>query len=198
MDGFKTFKYYTAIKLHFTKPKFDVFQNRGRVKGTLQTFLARNDHYLFEKLGRQFTADKDMIQFIASNFMYGNPEFVYDSSGAMENYTEFLRRRQSITRIFTDDLDTIIKSGAQYYFSGQDIPDVLKLLMSKEITLETVVILNTLDDIVSKMKQSTQVQLMLGDELQKIEKSTGFVKFDSHKIAGPYEEFMAEINNSPK
>jgi hypothetical protein len=193
MDGFKTFKYYTAIKLHFTNPKYDVFANRGHVKGSYDKFMSRNDRYLFEKLGRQFDVDKDMIQFIASNFMYGNPDLVYDSNDSQFNYKEFLRRRQSITRIFTDDLDTISNAHATYDFGCNKIPDVLQLYMAKKITLETIVILDSLDDIVTKMRQNSHVALLLGDELHRIEKSRGFVKFDSHKVMAPYDEFISEM-----
>ena len=50
MTGFKAFRYYVALKLHFTKDKFNVFENRGNVKGSYQAFDARNDKFLFEKL----------------------------------------------------------------------------------------------------------------------------------------------------
>lgn len=195
MDGFRVFKYYTAIKLHFTTSSFDVFVNRGRVRGSHDTFLGRNDHYIYEKLGRQFKSEQECIQYIAANFMYDNPDLIYNPQEAEANYTEYLRRKQSITRIFTDDLDTIIKSGAQYEFSGLKIPDVLQLYMAKRITLETLVILNSFDNIVDKMKQSSQMYLLLGDELQRIEKSAGFVKFDSNKVLDPYSEFTKEVTS---
>lgn len=196
MNGFKAFKYYTAIRLHFTSPKFNVFVNRGHVKGSYQAYTSRNDYSLFEKLARMFGSDKELIQYLASNFMYGNPDVVYDPDLSMINYKEFLKRRQSITRIFADDLDTIIQSGAQYQFSGLQIPDVLQLLMAKRITLETLVILDTLDGIVDKMKQSSHMSLLLGDDLHRIEKSRGFVKFDSERIKQPYSEFVQEVESN--
>lgn len=192
MDGFKAFKYYTAIKLHFTNPQFNVFVNRGRVKGSRAAFLSRNDHLLFEKLAQQLPNDKDFIQYIAANFMYGNPNMVYSSDEAMANFKEFQRRKQSITRVFTNDLDTITSSGAQYEFSGLQIPDVVQLLMAKRITLETMVILNDMDAIVDKMRQSTHIALLLGDDLLRIEKSKGFVKYDPYKVMGPYQQFLED------
>lgn len=195
MDGFKAFKYYTAIKLHYTNPKFDVFVNRGRVKGSFSSFTNRNDRMLFEKIARQFPNDKDCIQYIAANFMYGNPNLVYHADEAMDNYKEYIRRKQAITRIFAVDLATIIDSGADYDFSGQKIPDVIQLLMAKKISLETIVILNDMDGIVEKMKQSS-VALLMGDELLKIEKSKGFVKYDSYKVMGLYQNFLEEIKGN--
>ena len=52
-----------AIKLHFTNDEFNVFENRGRVKGTRDTFNARNDRYIFEKLATKYPTDKEIIQF---------------------------------------------------------------------------------------------------------------------------------------
>lgn len=188
MDGFKAFKYYTAIKLHFSTPKFDVFVNRGHVRGSYQKFLDRNDHMIFEKLGRQFN-DKDFIQYVAANFMYGNPEVIYDPTDALANYKEYLRRKQSITKIFNDDVQTIIDTGASYDFSGSKIPDILQLFMGKRITLETVVILNDIDNFIDELKQGT-IALLLGDELLKIEKSKGFVKYVPEKIMPIYNELL--------
>jgi hypothetical protein len=197
VDGFKTFKYYTAIKLHFTDAKFNVFTNKGRVRGSVDRFNARNDRMLFERLGRQFSTDKECIQYIAANFMYGNPEVVYNPNEGLTNYQEYLRRKQSMTKIFQDDLHKIINTGARYdqdEFSGFKIPDVVQLLLAQKITIETVVILDTLDAIVDKLKQGNHISLLLADDLRRIEKSRGFVKFDSSKVMGPYLEFLEETH----
>ena len=68
MDGYKAYRYYLAIKLHFTTDKFDVFQNRGNVKGTREAFNARNDRYIFEKLAQKRSDDKEIIQFFNTIF----------------------------------------------------------------------------------------------------------------------------------
>lgn len=195
MDGFRAFKYYMALKLHFTDPKFDVFVNRGRVRGTLQRFQMRNDRLLFEKLARQFPIDKEYIQYIASNLMYDNPDVVYQSDEGMANYKEFLRRRQSITRVFQDDLDTIVKSGAQYKIVDDNIPDVIQLLISKKITIETTVILNQLDDFIGKI-ESNHVHLMFGNLIMRIVKSTKFVKYNSYKVMNHYQNFIEEVKGT--
>jgi hypothetical protein len=68
MDGFKAYRYYLAIKLHFTSDKFNVFENRGNVKGTREAFTARNDRYIFEKLANKYNDDREIIQFFVANF----------------------------------------------------------------------------------------------------------------------------------
>lgn len=196
MNGFKVFKYYTAIRLHFTDNKFNVFANKGHLRGSFDKFNHRNDRMLFEKVARMHTNDKECIQFLASNFMYDHPDVVYDLAIAEDNYKEYIRRRQSMTKIFADDLDRIVHSGARYTtdeFSGFKIPDIVQLYMAKKITLETMVILDTMDDFVTKMKRGNHISLLLGDELRKIEKSRGFVKYDSYKIMNPYQSFIEEM-----
>lgn len=193
MDGFKAYKYYMALKLHFTSPKYNVFKTKGNVRGSMDKFMSRNDRFIFEKMAREFRDDKDYIQFIASNFMYGNPDVVYDRDGAMSNYKEYLKRRQSITRVFQDDLHTIVESGAEYNLSGNKIPDVIQLYMAGKITLETLVILDSLDSLIERMKQDSHLSLLLGDEFTRIEKSKGFVKFDSEKIKSRYSNFLEEV-----
>ena len=193
MNGFKVYRYYIALKLHFTTAKFNVFVNRGHVKGSYDKFIMRNDRMLFERLAKQYPTDKECIQFLAANFMYGNPNMIYEQNDAVANYKEFQRRRQSMTHVFTNDLNIITNSGAQYDFSGSKIPDVLQLLLSKRITLETMVILNDFDGIVDKMKQNSAIALLMENELLLIEKSKGFVRYDSYKVMNAYQTFIEDL-----
>ena len=193
MDGFKVYKYYTAIKLHFTRRTFNVFENKGHIKGKYEVFAGRNDRMLFERLARNHPKDRECIQYIACNFMYNNAEMVYNQQEAEVNFKEYTRRRQSMTKIFTDDLHTIIKSGALYSteeFTGSKIPDVLQLYLAGKITIETMSILNDLDDIIRKARSNTQLELILDSELTRIEKTKGFVKYDSYRVMNPYQEFV--------
>lgn len=191
MDGFKAFKYYLAIKLHFTNPKYNVFERKGKLRGTRETFLTRNDHYLFEKIARRFDNDQQLIRYIASNFMYDNPNVVYNEAEAEENFIEYNRRRQSITKVFADDVQRIVES-------GNKTPNILQLYLGKKITIETAVILNDLENCISSLKDTESNALLWGDEILRIEKSKGFVKYDSYKVVPVYmsmcEELKGKVN----
>ena len=108
MDGFKAYRYYLAIKLHFTTEKFNVFDNRGNVKGTRDTFNARNDRYIFEKLANKYETDREIIQFFVANFAYGSDTAIYEGKEATDNFLLWNKRKQSITQIFIDDLANIL------------------------------------------------------------------------------------------
>jgi hypothetical protein len=201
MDGFKAYKYYMAVKLHFTKDSFDVFKNRGTVKGTREAFNARNDKYMFDKLARKFPVDKDLIQFFVANFAYGNDAAVYSYEEAETNLLEWNRRKQSITKIFSDDCSKIImdayknkhKEDAIFNLTNKSYSSILKLFLGGQISLETVRILDDLNPMVESWKNNTSMVLLWENELRRIEKSKGFVKYDVDKVSKVFNDFMQEV-----
>jgi hypothetical protein len=201
MDGFKAYRYYLAIKLHFTTDKFDVFQNRGNVRGTREAFNARNDRYIFEKLANKHENDKDIIQFFVANFAYGNATAIYDGKEADDNYIEWSKRKQAITKTFVDDLATLLtyietnklKYSALFNFTDDEYPIALKLFVGNKISIETLRIIDDLYPIIEKWKLNNSVRYIWDDELRRITKLTGFVKYDKIKIKKIFDHFMEEI-----
>jgi hypothetical protein len=201
MDGFKAYKYYMAVKLHFTKDSFDVFKNRGNVKGTREAFNARSDRYMFDKLARKFPVDKDLIQFFVANFAYGNDAAVYSYEEAETNLLEWNRKKQSITKIFSDDCSKIImdayknkhKEDAIFNLTNKSYSSILKLFLGGQISLETVRILDDLNPMVESWKNNTSMVLLWENELRRIEKSKGFVKYDVDKASKVFNDFMQEV-----
>lgn len=201
MDGFKAYKYYIAIKLHFTKDNFDVFKNRGNIKGTREAFYARNDRYMFEKLARKYPVDKDLIQFYVASFAYGNDAAVYSYEEAETNLLEWNRRKQSITKVFDDDCNKILLDACKNKLKEDSIFDltnkgycsILKLFLGKQITLETVRIIDDLYPVVENWKQNSSMLLLWENEIRRIEKSKGFVKYDKDKVTKVFNTFQEEV-----
>lgn len=197
MDAFKAYKYYLALKLHFTTPSYNVFTHKGHVKGARDKFESRNDAKLFVGLARQYPNDKECIQFMAANFMYKNHTFLYsDPTRARDLYQEFMKRKQSITKVFSDDLQTLLDKNIDYTLGGSKIPDVVRLYMGGFITLETMVILDTFDGIVDWIKTNAQLSLIIGSDILLIEKSKGFIKFDPYRVMVPYNQFKEDIEEA--
>jgi hypothetical protein len=201
MDGFKAYKYYIAIKLHFTKDNFDVFKNRGNVKGTRDAFNARNDRYMFEKLARKYPVDRDLIQFYVANFAYGNDAAVYSYEEAESNLLEWNRRKQSITKIFTDDCNNILLDACKNKFKEESIfnltnkgySSILKLFLGKQISLESIRIIDDLYPVIETWKQNSSMVLLWENEIRRIEKSKGFVKYDTEKVTKVFNTFIEEV-----
>lgn len=202
MDGFKAYKYYMAIKLHFNRDNFDVFKNRGNVKGTREAFNARNDRYIFEKLARKFPVDKDLIQYYVANFAYGNENPVYSNEEADTNLLEWQKRKQSMTKLFNDDCATIlmtvhknkIKADEVFYFTSNSYPVILKLFLGKQISIETVRIFDDAMNLVEKWKENSSMLLLWESEIRRIEKAKGFVKYDSTKTDKVIHSFKEDIS----
>jgi len=201
MDGFKAYRYYLALKLHFTTDKFDVFQNRGNVRGTREAFNARNDRYIFEKLALKHSDDKDIIQFFVANFAYGRDSAIYAGQEAEDNYMQWLKRKQSITKIFVDDLATILthievnklKYSAIFEFTQNEYPVALSLFIGGKISIESLRIIDDFTDILDKWRIHPTIRYIWDDEIRRITKLTGFVKYDKIKLSTIFEKFKEEI-----
>lgn len=196
MDGFQAYKYFTAVKLHFTTDKYDVFEMNGRVAGSRATFEKRNDRGLFEKLASKFSTDRELIQFFVANFAYGNNGVVY-STDSYDYFDTWNKRKQSIARTFEMDLLTIsrrlesLNQSIDHLFDAENgSPYLLHLFTSKAITLETMSILNDLDPYLDKWEPLIMVW---GNEFRIIKKVKKFVKYNEDVIKSKYGNFMKEF-----
>lgn len=198
MDGFRAYKYYIALKLHFTTDKFDVFANPN-VKGSRDAFFARNDKYLFDKMARKFNTDQELIQYLVANFAYGNDAAVYNGFEAQDNFVVWQRRKQSITQILKSDMDKIVLHvekarlpSSTMFLAEDNFPEVLKLYMGGQVTIEGVSILddyfNFLDSWMSKLN------LIFKEECRRIIKVKRFVTYDKQKVSKLVETFTQELN----
>jgi hypothetical protein len=190
-----------AVKLHYTKDGFDVFKNRGNVKGTREAFNARNDRYMFDKIARRFPVDRELIQYYVSNFAYGNDAAVYSHEEAESNFLEWNRRKQSITKVFSDDCTRIVMDAHKNKLNEQSVfnltnknySSILKLFLGGQITLETVRIIDDLNPMVEKWKDNSSLLLLWENEIRRIEKSKGFVKYDTDKVTKVFNSFKEEL-----
>ena len=188
-----------AVKLHFTTNKFNVFNNRGHVKGARDTFYSRNDRFIFEKLARKFPTERDVIQYFVANFAYGNTEVVYEPGEGERNLTTWNKRKESISQIFENDLHTITlhleKEGLSekclYEKAGGDFPELFKLYLGGYVTIEGMVILNSYVNYIARV--SPQLNLLLSEECLRIDKCKGFVKFNAERLLHVYDSFNQEI-----
>lgn len=196
MDGFQAYKYFMAVKLHFTSDKYDVFANNGRVYGSRAAFEKRNDRGLFEKLANKFPTDKELIQFFVSNFAYGNNAVVY-STESYDFYETWQRRKQGISRMLEVDLITLTRYLEQenkpyehLFDISECSPPLLNLYLRKAITLETMSIINDLEPY---LDQWEPLVMLWKDEFRIIRKVKKFVKYNQDMIQYRYQKFKEEF-----
>lgn len=186
-----------AIKLHLTTDRYDVFKSNGKVSGSRETFERRNDRFLFEKLGRKFNQPRELIEYFVANIAYGNKNVIY-SSDSDNHYETWIKRKESRTYTFTQDLSVIqshLESndlGLEKLFdTHNNVPELLKLYVGGHISLETMVIINEFETYLPNWKS---LALVWGDQLRVLNKIKNFVKYDKDKLQSIYLHFKEQFS----
>jgi hypothetical protein len=179
MSPFQVYKFYLAIKLHFTEKRYDVFKYHGAVNaGTEESFMQRNGHGRFVQLARRFKTPQEAVQFFVACFAYGSD--VFDAQASEEALSRWRKHKEMTTQLIMDDLETL------------SLPQVLdgepcklqKLVSGGMVNVETVVALNRYYKFAEKWKNNF-VYSSLG---VKIDKLDPFVKYNEGKV----NEFIAQ------
>ena len=203
MNGFKAYRYYLALKLHFTTDTFNVFQNKGHVRGSFEAFNARNDKHLFDKLARKFSTDKELIQWMVAQFVYSNPTFIYNMAEGDAHYIEWVKVKESLTKVFEDDLNQLQLEVEKNDYELSDlfnctlneIPVIIKLYLGKRIHPQTIAILIHHYGPVAELCNNKNIQLLIGDELRIMFKLYGFFKINKEKIDKIFTEFIESFKH---
>lgn len=192
IEAFATYKYFMAIKLHFTTDRYDVFQANGKVSGYRAAFEKRNDRFLFDKIGRKFDQPRDLIDYFVANFAYGNKSVIY-SSESTDYHEVWTKRKESRTHMFKTQMSDVQrhleKNNLKYedlFDIDNNVPELLSLYVGGHVHLETMVIL---DEFENFLPQWEPLVMLWGDQLRIINKTKKFVKFDKTKIQSIYQQY---------
>ncbi|CAB4127504.1 59 protein [uncultured Caudovirales phage] len=203
MDGYAAYRYYLAVKLHFTRDSYDIFEKRGAVKYSKDQFERRNDRMIFEKIARKYPKDHDLVQYLVSNIAYGNETPVYEIEESERYYLNWIKRKESITHIFNDELSIIIndahknklKKESVLDFTFNQQPSILTLYLGKRISLETVSILNDFIGLTDMWNMSGFVMTFWESEIKRIYKVKRFIKYDKEKIRPLVNHFIDDLED---
>ena len=145
---FDVYKSYLGLKNHFTKDKYDYHRYGGKSRASLESFYKRKDRYFFEKLSRQ-KDDSEVIEFFVSNFVTcDDPQSLWIGEivrNGEQNYTEWKRRLQSLTYTFKSEIENVFTNrdfDGMFKIEGKRHPPVVKEHLAKNLSLESMVILN--------------------------------------------------------
>ena len=145
---FDVYKSYLGLKNHFTKEKYDYHRYGGKSRASLESFYKRKDRFFFEKLSRQ-KDDSEVIEFFVSNFVScDDPQSLWIGEivrHGEQNYTDWKRRLQSLTYTFKSEIETVFTNrdfDGMFKIEGKRHPHVVKEHLAKNLSLESMVILN--------------------------------------------------------
>lgn len=184
MDPFESYKLYNALKLHFETDSYDAVKYNYKSNVTPQAFFKRKDKYFFAKLAKNY--EKDLLTYYVSNFKNG-VGYVGDmlNEDGEKNYLNHKRIQESIHRVFSIDINKLSEQERkfdQFFMSchGQ-LPLVIKLWLQEEISLETVVILDSMLGFVERESDKITDTIIWPDTKRKIHKYRPFVNFNVDK-----------------
>ena len=146
MTPFETYQSYLSMKSHFTNPKYDFFKYGGKSRATMSSFNKRKDKYWFEKTSRKYS-DEEVLNFLLANFVTtDNPQNLWIGeiiNSGERNYTEWRRRKQSLTYLFKEQVEKLIYENnlEEVFDCSKGHPPLLKKYLGGEISLETLTIL---------------------------------------------------------
>ncbi len=187
MEAFDVYRSYLALKLHFTTDKYDVIKQKGRVRATKKSFFKRNDLLNIRKIAELYS-EKEVVDFLVANFVSGDKWGGVFDSEAKNNYIDWKKRIEAIKYVFSKELDRITfymeKNDISYnqlFTSGNKHPIILKMYLRKDISIETLVILNSINNFVDRLDIELKEDLLWPDVSRIIKKYTPFLDIDRKK-----------------
>ena len=182
MTPFECYKEYVAIKSHFMQTSYDYFKYQGKMKVKIETFEKRNDKVFFQKLAKH----SDLHNFLLANLSTNNKAWIKDlaySNDAERVYKDWLKRQQSITYTFQQDLEKLDTDfNKNFIINENEHPILFKKFLSKEITLETFCLLIELSGCLKYWNKKMQYDLIWDEMKIKIIKYLPFIDCDKEKI----------------
>jgi len=183
MDGFAAYCFSNAINMHFNSPSYDAVKYNFKTRVTQKSYWGRPDKYQLTKIGKRFKHKEDIIKYFVAHQLAGN-KWVGDMIRDEDTYTEFLKRIDSLTYNFKNELEEISDKGFDSLFQvTKDIqyPKIISLYLDGTVSLETVCILNQLTGFIERADSSITETLLWPDLYNKVVKYQPFVRFDNEK-----------------
>jgi hypothetical protein len=182
MDAFEAYKAYLAIKSHFTNKNYDYFKYNGRTKASKKTFEQRRDKYFFTKLAQR---KSEVVNILVSNFMHSDAWVgdIVNEQQSETNYISWKRRQESLTYIFTNDLDKLDEDfNSNFEVVDGQYPNLLKLYLRDEISPETILILNDMTNAFKYWNKNIKDTIIWPMTYHKLRKYRPFFTIDLNKF----------------
>jgi hypothetical protein len=188
MNGYDLYCTYQAIKLHFTSESYNFFHYDGKTRVSIDAFQKRRDKFLFHRLARKYR-DDEMVPFLVSNFVHSDDNWTKSllEDEAEETYRDWKRTTDSMSKIYVEDLQKIAtKETFNDLFKVEDgqFPKLLVAFLQKDVTIETMVILNNIFDFIRIWDKKISDDIIYPKVSRKIRKYGAFlaVNVDKYKI----------------
>jgi hypothetical protein len=176
---YEVYRMYCAIKRHFTSETYDYFKYNGKTRTSVKAFEQRNDKYFFHKLAKH----KDPVGVIVSAMLVkGGSTWAGDlvqEKETEETYRNWLRRKESLTYIFKNDVDKLSTNlFEEIKIADNQHPMLFLRYLRGEITCESMIILQSIVKFFKMWNKYLRNDIVWQQEKLKLEKYSPFVAID--------------------
>ena len=184
MSGIEVYKMYLSLKLHFTTETFDYLKYGNTAKASQQSFDSRRDKFFFVKLSRTFKED-ELREFFVANMIVEDK--VYPATLVREgakNYQEYLKRKQSLTYRFKEDVFTLHEVSQKFdklFIIDGMHPPLLKAHLGGRISIETLAIFQKIFNYVENFDKIIKEEIVWKPIRNRILKYEPFIHIDKGK-----------------
>lgn len=188
MEPFEVYRYYLALRLHFTTDQYDVIKQQGRVRASKQSFFKRKDLLAIRRVAENYS-DKEIVDFLVANFVSGDRWGGIFDTESKERYLGWKKRIESLSYTFEKELLKIQRFCTKANISFRDIfsvsknqhPYIIKLYLRNDVSIETLVILEKLFSFSSKLDDELKDDLVWPDVSRTIKKYVPFLNIKKEK-----------------
>ena len=182
MEPFDSYKLYNALKLHFETDAYDAIKYNFQTTVNHNSFFKRRDKYYFAKLAK--TYNSNLKHFYVSQFI-NDLKYVGEmlEPKAKTNYLNYKKTHEALSHVFQKDINTLSDNDFDTLLEAKNnqLPRVIRKWMEEDITLETLVILDSLTGFVNKEGKNIAETIIWPDISRKIIKYSSFVRVDDKK-----------------
>lgn len=192
MTPFEVYREYLALRNHFTSDSYDYFKYGGKGSATIDSFNKRKDKFFFEKLAKH----RDPSGFMLANFLKNNKAWIRDiayAEDAENNYIEWLKRKQSLTFLISDDLEKLqFPFDANFTVKDGQLSSILVLYLGGTLHLETLCVLTDLVGCIKYWDKQLKGNIVWEEVGRTIKKYTPFIRYDREKVKKLVVDFFID------
>ena len=187
MQPIDAYLMYCAMKAHFDKSDYDFVKYNGKSKVSRDSFYKRNDRIFFVKLTRKYKSKQDIQDYLLANFLVHPKGWVgkFDE----DNYIQWQRKIQSLSYTFKSEIESIIDKDL-IAVSENKHPKLLKEYLGKRISLESMVILDSILQFHKVWNVKLEEDYAWKDVCKLMENYKSFLKFDETKFKFVLKQLM--------
>jgi len=200
MEPFEVYRYYLALRLHFTTDAYDVVKQRGRVRATKNSFLKRKDMFAIRKVAETYS-DKEVVDFLVANFVSGDRWGGVFDTESKDRYQGWKKRIEAISYTFKREMDKAVVFAEKNNIPFTDLfisnngqhPFIIKMYLRNDISIETLVILNKLNNFTDRLDLELKDDLVWPDTSRIIKKYSPFLEIKKDKYNEIYRRAIGSF-----